>query len=175
MPYFGASVILFTYYSHRQNPSETHLSVDELQVARALRVTVASTVLSTSLVAIVLGQATVGVHGNEVQSSVQAARQPGGIHVEGELLVEQLEHLISAFVLHQEQTGANVGTGDEAQGQSVTIGGGTVSAFIVGTIQSTVGGTGLVIGAEGFIPLFQPSQSMRSDHPGSIFPTVLPV
>ena len=140
---------------------DTHLSVDELQVARALRVTVTGTVLGTSLVAIVLGQTTVGVHGDEVQGSVETARKLGAIHIEGELLVEQLEHLVSAVVLHEEQTRANVGTSDEAQSQSVAIGGGTVGGLIVGTIQGTVCGTGLVVRAESRVPLFREKVSQH--------------
>lgn len=66
----------------------TNLTVDELQVTRALGVTVASTVLGASLVVLVLGQSAIGVHGDEVQSTVQATGQLGNIDIKGELLVQ---------------------------------------------------------------------------------------
>jgi hypothetical protein len=48
------------------------LTVDELQVTRALAVTVTCAVFGTGSIAGVLALATIGVHGNEVQRSVQA-------------------------------------------------------------------------------------------------------
>jgi hypothetical protein len=53
--------------------AETHNTVDELDVARALSVTVTGTVLGTSLVARVLGETTVLVHRGEVESTVETA------------------------------------------------------------------------------------------------------
>jgi hypothetical protein len=134
---------------------DTHLSVDELQVTRALRITVAGSVLGTSLVAIVLGEATVGVHGNEVQSSVESTRKTGGVHIESELLVKELEHLVGVVILHEEHARTDIGTGYEAQGQRVATGSGAIGAFIVGTIDSTVGSTSFIIRAESSIPLLQ--------------------
>lgn len=51
----------------------TYKTVNELQVSWALAVAVSGSVLGTGLVARILGHATIGVHGNEVQSTVQAA------------------------------------------------------------------------------------------------------
>lgn len=51
----------------------TYHSVDELEVTRALRVAVSSTILGSSGVGRVLGHATIGVHGDEVQRTVEAA------------------------------------------------------------------------------------------------------
>lgn len=49
------------------------LAVDELQVARTLAVAVAGSVLGTRQVGWVLGQAAVGIHGDEIEGSVEAA------------------------------------------------------------------------------------------------------
>lgn len=141
---------------------ETHLAVDELQVPRALRITVASSVLGTSLVAIVLGHTTIGIHGNEVQSSVESTGKTRGVHIESELLVEQLEHLVRAVILHQEHARTDVGTSDEFQGQGVTIGSRAVSAFVVGAIDGTVGSASLIIRAESCIELSE-SQPLNSN------------
>lgn len=74
----------------------TYNTVDELDIAGALRVAVSGTVLGTSLVGRELGKTTVEVHGDEVQSAVQAAANVGDIDVEGELVAwskSALEHL----------------------------------------------------------------------------------
>lgn len=51
----------------------TYQAVDELEVTGALAVAVSRSVLGTSSVGGVLGHATVGIHGNEVHSTVQTA------------------------------------------------------------------------------------------------------
>jgi hypothetical protein len=51
------------------------LAVDELEITRALRVAVACAVLGTGLVARVLGQTAVLVHGDEVQGAVETAAE----------------------------------------------------------------------------------------------------
>lgn len=132
---------------------KTHLAVDELQITRALRIAIASSVLGTCLVPRVLSQATIGIHGDKVQSSIESAGQPGSIHVECELLVLQLEYLVGTLVLHQVQTRANVGASDEAQSEGIAISGRTVCAGVVSAVQRTVSGASLVIGAESRIPL----------------------
>lgn len=91
------------------------LTTDELQVTRALRVTVPNTVLSTSLVVGVLGDTTIGVHGHEVEGTVQTAREVGDIDGEGELLVQQVEDLVVGVIGHQVGTRSDVGTGNEVQ------------------------------------------------------------
>lgn len=137
---------------------KTYLAVDELQIPRALRITVTSSVLGTGIVARVPGQATVGIHGDKVESSVQSAGQFGRIHINSEFLIEQLEYLISAIILHQEQTRANVRPSDEVQSEGIAIGGSTVSGGIVSTFQGAVFGTGLVIRAQRRIPLYSEAQ-----------------
>lgn len=68
------------------------LTIDELEVTRALAVAVACAILGTGLVAGVLGRTTVSVHGHEVDGTVQTAAEVGNIHVEGELVAQQGEH-----------------------------------------------------------------------------------
>lgn len=155
---------------------KTHLAVDELQITRALRITVASSVLGTCLVALVPLQATIGIHGDKVQSSIESAGQLGSIHIDCELLVLQLEHLVGSFVLHQEQTRANVGASDEAQSEGIAVGGRTVGAGVVSAVQSAVCGASLVIGAESRIPLLsKKSINMNTHLLGSEFLTSFPV
>ena len=85
-----------------------YLAIDELDVLRALSVAVASSVLGTSLVAGIFRQTTIGVHLDEVQSTVETARQVRHVDVEGELLVFQLEHRVRGVIVHQVDTGADV-------------------------------------------------------------------
>jgi len=66
-------------------------AVDELDVTGALSIAVTGTVLGTGLVAAVLGDTTVKVHGDEVQGTVEAAANVGNINIEGELVVEEVE------------------------------------------------------------------------------------
>ena len=111
----------------------TYHSVNELDVTRALRVAVSSSVLGTSLVSWELGQATVGVHLGEVESTVQTARKVGNIDVEGELLVEKLEHLVGRVACHEVDTRTDVllgRSGHELEGEGVTAGRDTVGACI---------------------------------------------
>lgn len=84
------------------------LAVDELQVTGTLGVTVARAVLGAGLVVLVLGHATVGVHGDKVESAVQTARQVGNVHIEGELLAQEVEHLVLRVGGHQEGTATDV-------------------------------------------------------------------
>jgi len=131
---------------------------NELQVTRALAVAVTSSVLGTSLVAGVLGDTTVLVHGHEVQGTVQAARQLGNVNIEGELVAEEVEHLVRVLLasLHEVDTAANtlaVGVlGDELQAKSIAAGGDTVGAGVLGTVDATGAGTGLAVGADLVVP-----------------------
>ena len=84
------------------------LAVDELDVVRALRVAVARAVLGAGVVAAVLREAAVATHLHKVQRAVQAAGQLAHVHVEGELAVLELEHLVVRVVLHEEHAAADV-------------------------------------------------------------------
>jgi len=105
------------------------LAVDELDVVGALRIAVTGSVLGTGLV-VALVHATISGHLDEVQSTVQTARQLGNIDVEGELLADKVEHLVLGVGLHQVGTGTDVVTvralGDELQGQGIAARGDTV-------------------------------------------------
>lgn len=93
------------------------LTSDEFQITRTLRVAVSNTVLSTSLVVGVLGDTTVGIHGDKVEGTVQTARKVRNVDSEGELLVQQVEHLVVCVIGHQVGTRSDVGAGDEVQAQ----------------------------------------------------------
>lgn len=104
-------------------------TVDELDVVGALGVAVSSSVLGTSLV-VALVDTTVGSHLNKVESTVQTARQLGDVDVEGELLADEVEHLVLGVALHEVGTRTNVSRvralGDELEGQRVAAGSDTV-------------------------------------------------
>ena len=87
---------------------KTYETVDELDIARALRVAVSSTVIGTSLVGRVLGHTTVSRHLREVDGTVETARQLRHINIEGELLVQQVEHLVLGLGLEEVQAGTDI-------------------------------------------------------------------
>lgn len=110
----------------RSGPSfDIGLAVNELDVPRALRVTVTSTVLSASLVGGVLGHAAALVHLDEVEGSIETPRELGDVDVEGKLLVQNVGHLVLGVTLHEVDTGADVGVlapGDELEGEGIAAG-----------------------------------------------------
>ena len=130
----------------------TYHTADELDVLRALRVAVAGTELGTRVV-VSLAHVTGGVHGREVDGAVETAGEGREVDVEGELLVEEVESLVGGLVLHEVDTGANVGAGLEREGERVTGGGDTVGAGVVGAVESAVLGAGSTVRAEGGVPL----------------------
>lgn len=73
---------------------QTHLAVDELDVVRALGVAVTGSVLCAGLVSGEAGGAAVGVHLDEVERAVEAARELRHVDVERELLVLEVELLV---------------------------------------------------------------------------------
>ena len=87
--------------------------------------------LSTSLV-VALVDATVGGHLDKVEGTVQTARKLGDVDVKGELLVDEVEHLVLGVRLHEIGTRTNVAgeraLGDELEGESVVAGSDTISA-----------------------------------------------
>lgn len=86
------------------------LTIDELQVARALCITVAGAVFGASLVGRVLRLATIFIHGDEVQGTIQATAELGQVNIKGELVAQKLERLVLIDAIHQVKTGANVGS-----------------------------------------------------------------
>ena len=97
--------------------------------------------------------ATIGSHLGEVDGTVETAGELGDIDVEGELLVEQVEHLILGVGgVHEVDTRADVGTSLEGEGEGVTGGGDTVCARVVGAVESTVSRAGRIVGTESGVP-----------------------
>ena len=136
----------------------TNLSIDELDVMRALGVAVTSPVLGTRLVAGRLGHPTISVHGNEVEGSVKTAREVGHVNVERELLASQIEHFVLGVrSVHEIDTRADVfgvgAVGDELQSETVSGCGNTIGAAVICAVKGTVGSAGFAIGAERGIPL----------------------
>ncbi|KAJ8109446.1 hypothetical protein OPT61_g7451 [Boeremia exigua] len=143
------------------------LAVDPLDVVGALGVAVSCRVLVVALV-----EATVGGHLDKVESTVQTAREVGNIDIEGELLVDEVEHLILGIRLHEVGTRSYISRvlalGNELQGQGIVGGGNTVGTLnrqwrlaffsgskltrVVGTINGTVLGAAITIRAERRIP-----------------------
>jgi len=68
-------------------------SVDELDVARALSITVTSSVLGTGLVVGVLGHTTILGHLNKVESTVETTGELRDIDIKRKFLVVGVEHL----------------------------------------------------------------------------------
>merc|ERR1712127_324905 len=76
------------------------LTVDELQVMRALGIAITKAHLGTGVA--VLGFSTIRIHLYKVQGTIQTTIQIGVIHGVGKLLVFQLEKMVSVVILHQE-------------------------------------------------------------------------
>jgi len=133
----------------------TYHTVDELDVAWALRVAVASSVLGTGLVGWESGETTIGVHLGEVKGAVQTAGKVGNVDVKGKLLIEKLEHLIGRLAGHQVNAGTDVllgGIRDEFEGECVTASGDTVGARVVCTVESAVLRASSTIGTKRAVP-----------------------
>lgn len=106
----------------------------------------------------VLGRTTIGVHGNKVEGTVETAGQVGNVNIEGELIVEQVEHLVAVLGarLHEIDTATDVSAvgvvGDELQVQRAAAGGNTVRARVVSAIDTAVLSAGSAIRAVGGVP-----------------------
>lgn len=112
-----------------------YLSVNELDISGALRITVTSSVLSTGFVIGVLGRTTIGVHGGEVESAVQTARKLRDVDVKGELLIKHVECLVVGLTAwrHEVNTGADVfllAGGDKLESERIAAGGDTVGTCV---------------------------------------------
>lgn len=103
-------------------PSENiSLTINILDILWALSITVSSSVSGTSLVLWVLARASIGVHLNEVEGTVETAWHVGHIDVESELLILELEHFISILTVHHVGSRTDVlsvlALSDEAEGE----------------------------------------------------------
>ena len=131
----------------------TYLAVDEFDVLRALGVAVTSSVLGTGLVVGERGLATILSHLDEVESTVDTAGKVGHVDIEREFLVQKLEHLVVLVIRREVDTGANVGAGDEFEGEGIAAGGDTVGAGVFSAVEGAVLSTGVGVGADARIPL----------------------
>lgn len=120
----------------------TYLATDELEITGTLCIAVTRTVLGTSGVCGVAAHTTIGLHGDEVESAVDTALNRREIHVEGELIARQSEHLVSFLVLHEVETGSNIGSvlmlSHKFQGKRIATGGSTIGGAVGGTLNCAV-------------------------------------
>ena len=117
------------------------LSVDELDVVRALSITVTSAISSPGSVGGVFRQAAILHHLDKVEGSVQPTVKLAIIHGKRELLVEEVEHHIVLLVRVQEVgPGANVPRvrpfRDKAERELVPVGVSVVSALPVDAVDA---------------------------------------
>lgn len=140
----------------KEQGRETYQSVDELQVTSALRIAVTSSVFGTSRVGFEAFRSTISVHGDEVKSTVETAWKVGEVNIEGELIVEEVEELVGAVILHHVDAGADIlglSISDESEGERFAVSGDTVGGFVVSTLEGTVLSASLVVRAELGVPL----------------------
>lgn len=136
--------------------SSTYHTVDELHITGALAVAVTSAVLGTGVVALVLGKAAIGIHGDEVQGAIEATADAGDIDVKGELVAQKSESLIRLVVFKQVETAADVGAvlalGDKLEAEGVAARNGTIGSLVLGTVKTALGGTYLTASADALVP-----------------------
>mmetsp|Transcript_61394 Transcript_61394/g.190297 ORF Transcript_61394/g.190297 Transcript_61394/m.190297 type:complete len:520 (-) Transcript_61394:182-1741(-) len=89
-------------------------ALDEFHVVRALRVAVSRAQLCARRV-VPLALLAILIHLHEVDGAVHAALQRGRVDIEGELLVQELEHLVVFLVLHHVHSRADCLAGLELQ------------------------------------------------------------
>lgn len=130
----------------------------------ALRIAVTSPVSSTS--GVQLGSTTRSLHLGHVQGTIHAAWQVRSIHIESELLVGQLDHLVVLLVRRQK---VHSGAGDAAvavvhvQGERASLGSDATGSVIVISLQDAVLRACLLVRARGGVGRAPPvSASLRS-------------
>ena len=127
----------------------SYLTIDELEIARALRVTISRSVLCTSFVCRVLGHSAIFIHRDEVESPILAARQIRHIDIEGKFLIEQAELLVCGVACHEIQARADVGCicpfRNESEFQGVPAGHGPVCCAVVSPFEGAVRSASLVV------------------------------
>lgn len=132
--------------------NDVGLTVDELHVMGALRVTVSGSVCGTSGIAGVVCHSSVKSHLREVKGTIESTGEVGHVNIEGELVVLQVEALVGAVICQKVDTRSDVGTGDESESQGVSGSLDTVNTLVISTVKSAVGGASLWVWAEGFVP-----------------------
>jgi len=139
-------------YHARSAFGKAYLSIDELDVLWALRITVSSTVLGASSVVRKPRHTTIGIHGDEVQGSVEPARQVRDVDIEGKFIVLELEHFIFVLGCHHVDTRSSIGTGDEGKVERAARGDDAVSALVVGAVKCAILGTCRIVWAQRGVP-----------------------
>lgn len=99
---------------------------------------------------------TAATYSHEVERAIKAAANVGDIDIKGELIPEEIEHLVVVIVLHEINTRANVGAirmlSDELQAERIAVRLNAVGALIVGAVDTALLSTGLAIGADALVP-----------------------
>jgi len=136
--------------------TKTYLAINELQVTKALRITVPSPVFRTSLVVRKPSRSTILIHRYKVQRTIKAARKVRNIDVKRELVVQEVELSVRCVGAHEIETRADVlgicAHGDEGELEGVARSCRAVGFGVVGALESTIGGTGNVTWAERGVP-----------------------
>jgi hypothetical protein len=98
--------------------NDVGLTVDELDIVRALRIAITGAVVGTGLI-VSEALASVVVHLNEIHGTINAAFKMRDINVHRELPILQIKHLVAVIAIQQVQARANIRTmgvfSDEAQ------------------------------------------------------------
>lgn len=130
-----------------------YLAVDK-RWTRALRITVSRAIACAGWVQRAL--ASVREHLTEVKSTIGTAWELAHIHVEGELLIQQREHVVSCLIGEQvdsrgDKTGGPIGPVDkEVEGQLAAVGVNPGSS-VVDALEITVGSACFCIGAYNWV------------------------
>lgn len=96
-------------------------------------------------------------YSHKVNSSIKTASDVGDVDVKGELVPEELEHLVVLFVLHEVHAGAHVGAvlmvGDifQAEGASVRLD--AVLCLVINTVEAALFSAGVAVSADALVPL----------------------
>jgi hypothetical protein len=116
----------------------THLTVDELDIMRALRITISSPIFRAGIVIRELAHPTVCIHLHEVQRTIEAAGEIRHVDVKGELLVLKIERLVVGLVRHEVDTRADIGVGYRLERESVAYGSDAEVIAVVRAVKGTV-------------------------------------
>lgn len=115
-----------------------------------MAVLLTSSIFGTGLSLTLLG------HGNEVQGSVETARQLREINIKAELAADEVEHLVIVCILHKICARPDVcrvlSLLDKFEVELVARSCDTVGARVVRALNSTVRGARIIVRAQGFIP-----------------------
>jgi hypothetical protein len=131
-------------------------TIDELQITGALGITVAESILGTSIS--VLALATISFHLHKVKRTVESTVKVGIIHSVSEFLVLQLEELVGVFGVHQVVTRAHIpavrALSHETQSEAVTRSFHAICVLILCTssLDDAVFCAGFGIGAKACVP-----------------------